>query len=253
MSQNQKHKTQLIQLFREFERVNNQDGISDNDIERIMEGFLMGLQGTRIRESVEVALQRRRMEEDYGRLKDQFGVAVGIFQAQIDRIKKDNPSFRFDLDAKIFEILKDQRIQVYKTAGDIVHLERFSERTVEVPVQDARTKHLIHLLAVQMKKFCGKYPKLQEEMDVRLTEFFQQELIDIMEVDEVDRLVEIVKYVPQVVKVENVYAYSSEKSRKIEFHLRVLIKALLEELEKLKRRTGAVLEIDEGIIGMINQ
>lgn len=48
--------------------------------------------------------------------------------------------------------------------------------------------------------------------------------------DELERVVEIVKYQPQVVKVENVYAYSSEKSRKIEFHLRVLVKALLEEL-----------------------
>ena len=56
---------------------------------------------------------------------------------------------------------------------------------------------------------------------------------------------------PEVVKVENVYAYSSEKSRKVEFHLRVLIKALLEELEKLKMKTGAVLTLDEGVIGMI--
>jgi hypothetical protein len=62
-----------------------------------------------------------------------------------------------------------------------------------------------------------------------------------------------VKFVPEVVKVENVYAYSSEKSRKVEYHLRVLIKALLEELEKLRRRTGVTLEIDEGVIGMINQ
>jgi divalent metal cation (Fe/Co/Zn/Cd) transporter len=90
-------------------------------------------------------------------------------------------------------------------------------------------------------------------MDGKLMEFFQQELIDIIEVDEVDRLIEIVKYVPQVVKVENVYAYSSEKSRKVEFHLRVLVKALLEELEKIKVRTGAVLEMDEGVIGMIRQ
>jgi tetrahydromethanopterin S-methyltransferase subunit F len=37
----------------------------------------------------------------------------------------------------------------------------------------------------------------------------------LIEVDEVDRLVEIVKYKAQVVKVENVYAYSSEKSRKV--------------------------------------
>ena len=56
--------------------------------------------------------------------------------------------------------------------------------------------------------------------------------------DEFDKLVSIVKFEPQVVKVDNVYAYSSEKSRKVEFHLRVLIKALLEEMEKVKARTG---------------
>lgn len=112
---------------------------------------------------------------------------------------------------------------------------------------------MLHLFASQMKKFTGKYPKLLAEMDTRMVEFFQQEIIDVIEVDEVDRLVEIVKFVPQVVKVENVYAYSSEKSRKIEFHLRVLIKALLEELEKVKLKTGVVLEMDEGIIGMISQ
>jgi len=57
-------------------------------------------------------------------------------------------------------MLKDHKINVYKTSGDVVHLERYSERTIEVPVQDARTKHLMHLLAVQMKKFTSKYPKL---------------------------------------------------------------------------------------------
>ena len=62
--------------------------------------------------------------------------------------------------------------------------------------------------------------------------------------DEFERVVEIVKYVPEIVKVENVYAYSSEKSKRVEFHLRVLIKALLEELEKIKRKTGIVLEMD---------
>lgn len=126
------------------------------------------------------------------------------------------------------------------------------DRVVEVPVSDARTKHLIHMFAVQMKKFFEKYPKLREECDVRLTEFFQQELIDVIEVDEIDRIVEIVKYVPDVYRVENVYAYSSEKSRRVEFHLRVLIKALLEELDRLKNKHREVLNIDEGVIGMIN-
>jgi len=120
-------------------------------------------------------------------------------------------------------------------------------------VQDSRTKHLIHLLAIQLKKYVDKYPKLREECDVRLTEFFQQEIIDLIESDDFDRVVSIVKYVPEFYRVENVYAYSSDKSRRIEFHLRVLIKALLEEIEKLKRKTGLVLDIDEGVIGMINQ
>jgi hypothetical protein len=44
----------------------------------------------------------------------------------------------------------------------VIQLERFSERTIEVPVQDARTKHLLHLFAVQMRKFTAKYPKLNE-------------------------------------------------------------------------------------------
>jgi hypothetical protein len=44
----------------------------------------------------------------------------------------------------------------------VLNVERFTEKTVEVPVQDSRTKHLIHLLAVQMKKIVSKYPKLRE-------------------------------------------------------------------------------------------
>jgi len=252
-SQDQKNKLQMIQLFREFERLNNSTGITDGEAEKILESFLIGFNGMRIKESVSKAIERRKIEEDYIRLKEQFQVAVGIYQNQIERLKRDNPNIRIDVETRLFDMLKDMKLNVFKMSGDVVHLERFSERTIEVPVQDSRSKHLLHLLTIQMKKFTSKYPKLADEMDVRLTEFFQQELIDILEVDELDKVVEIVKYVPQTVKVENVYAYSSEKSRKVEFHLRVLIKALLEELEKLKRKSGLVLEIDEGIIGMINQ
>jgi hypothetical protein len=65
------------------------------------------------------------------------------------------------------------------------------------------------MLAVQMKKNFDKYPKLRDECDPRLSQFFQQELLDVIEADEFERIVEIVKIVPEVVKVENVYAYSS--------------------------------------------
>lgn len=60
-----------------------------------------------------------------------------------------------------------------------------------------------------MNKFFEKYPKLRDECDAKLYEFFQKELIEIIEGDSLDRVVEIVKYVPDIVRVEDVYAYSS--------------------------------------------
>lgn len=46
-------------------------------------------------------------------------------------------------------------------ANGMVNVIDFKDRVVEVPVSDARTKHLVHMLAVQMKKFFAKYPKLR--------------------------------------------------------------------------------------------
>ena len=148
--------------------------------------------------------------------------------------------FRFENEATLDNLLRTENIQT-SVANGVVSIVETRDKVIEVPIQDARTKHLIHMLAVQMKKNFDKYPKLREECDARLYEFFQQELIVIIEIDELDRVVEIVKFVPEVVKVDNVYAYSSEKSRKVEFHLRVLVKALLEELEKVRKRTGVTL------------
>jgi hypothetical protein len=138
-------------------------------------------------------------------------------------------------------------------ANGFTTVEIKSEKIVEVPVQDSKTKHLIQVLTANLKKLSEKYPQLLNEIDPELIEFFQQEVIDVIDVDSFDRLVEIVKFVPQAVRVENVYSYSSSKTRRIEFHLRVLLKAVLEELEKVKVRYGVVLDIDEGVIGMINQ
>lgn len=48
-------------------------------------------------------------------------------------------------------------------------MERYSEKTIEIPVQDSRAKHLLHLFAVELKKLSSKYPKILSEMDIRLT------------------------------------------------------------------------------------
>ena len=247
------YKTQLVSLFREFERLNKDTGIVEADFERILEGFLVGLRGNRLGDVVNTTLESRRSIDSYNKLKEKFNVAVNLYRSQIDRFGRDNPSLRVETDKNLIDLLENDRVTVDRIDGGVVFMERFSEKTIEVPVQDTRTKHLLHLFAVELKNLTTKYPKLLSEINVKLSEFFQQELIDIIDVDEVDRVIEIVKYVPQVVKVENVYAYSNEKSRKVEFHLRVLVKALLEELEKLKIRHGLILDIDEGVIGMINQ
>lgn len=54
-----------------------------------------------------------------------------------------------------------------------------------MPVQDARTKHLLHLLAHELKGLFLRFPKLQDEIDPRLAEFLKQEIIDVMEADEI--------------------------------------------------------------------
>lgn len=66
----------------------------------------------------------------------------------------------------------------------VANIVDYREKIIEVPIQDSRTKHLIHLLAIQLKKYVDKYPKLREECDSRLTEFFQQEIIDMLESDD---------------------------------------------------------------------
>jgi len=233
-------KAALVAFVREIEKVIANPNATQEDIDRALEGFLVGFQGSRLQSVVKSITEIHKTSSDLKNLQSKFSAAAGFWKSTLERVRRGE---RVDFDTDITPLLLQSNIQVSTVSG-VTQIERFTERIVEVPVQDARTKHLIHLLAVHMKKFVDKYPQLRSELDTRLFEFFQQEIIDVIEVDELDRVVEIVKYVPQVVKVENVYAYSSEKSRRVEFHLRVLVKALLEELEKLRLRTGAVLEID---------
>ena len=195
------------------------------------------------------AQEYRALDDKYSKLKNQLATFSGMFRSQGDRLRSSGINFGFETNMNQLLTAEGLDISVINGVANVIE---YKEKIVEVPVQDARTKHLIHLLASQMKKYVDKYPKLRDECDDRLTEFFSQEIIDMIEADDFERVISIVKYVPDIYRVENVYAYSSEKSRKVEFHLRVLIKALLEEMEKIKRKTGAVLEMDEGVIGMIN-
>ena len=78
-------------------------------------------------------------------------------------------------------------------------------------------------------------------------------LEDSIKVDSLDRLVEIVVHQPDVFKVENIYNYSNKKDKDLIFHLRVLIKSLLEELEGLRVKYSAQITLDEGILAMLSE
>lgn len=116
-------------------------------------------------------------------------MAAGIYQQGAEQLRNENPGIKINFERNLFDILQRENVQAFKSEKGAVFINDFSQRTVEVPVQDARTKHLLHLFAVELKRLVQKYPKLSAEMDERISEFFQQELIELIEVDEVDRLV----------------------------------------------------------------
>jgi hypothetical protein len=201
---------EIVRLKGTFKSISNPN-VSKADIDKLLTGYL----------------EYQALEDKFSKLKAQFSSVGGLLRTQFSTLRSSGA--KLDLEANINTLLNSEGLEIVSLNG-VAHITNYREKVVEVPVQDARTKHLIHLLAVQLKKYVDKYPKLREECDGRLTEFFQQEIIDLLEADDFERLVSIVKYVPEFHRVENVYAYSSDKSRRVEFHLRVLIKALLEEL-----------------------
>jgi len=97
----------------------------------------------------------------------------------LTRLTSKYPTERADLDFEITNILQRTNVTVYNVNG-VETVDVFSEKTVQVPVQDSRTKHLIHLLATNLKTLSAKYPKLLTEIDIKQVEFFQQEIIDVI-------------------------------------------------------------------------
>jgi len=95
-----------------------------------------------------------------------------LIKAQSDKLRGTGVSLDFEADLNA--LIRTEGINVSFGNGGIMNITDYKDRLVEVPVSDSRTKHLIHMLAVQMKKYFEKYPKLREECDVRLAEFFQQ-------------------------------------------------------------------------------
>ena len=85
-----------------------------------------------------------------------------MLRSQSDKLRSSGVNLGFE--SNLNQLLTSEGLDISVVNG-IANVIDYKEKIVEVPVQDARTKHLIHLLSSQMKKYVDKYPKLREECD----------------------------------------------------------------------------------------
>jgi hypothetical protein len=80
-------------------------------------------------------------------------------RTQFDKLR--TTGARLDLEANINQLINSEGLNIQVVNG-IAQITDYRDKVVEVPIQDARTKHLIHIFALQLKKFVEKYPKLRD-------------------------------------------------------------------------------------------
>ena len=105
------------------------------------------------------AQEFRALDDRYQKLRAQFSTFGGLLRSQFDRLRN-LPGVKLDFESNLNQLLATEGLEVSVVNG-IANIIDYKEKVVEVPIQDARTKHLIHLLAVQMRKYFEKYPKLR--------------------------------------------------------------------------------------------
>ncbi len=160
---------EIVRLNNVIKTVNNST-VTRKDID----GLLIG------------AKETLQIQERFEQLKAQFISTASLIQTEFATLRGKGISFQNE--SALTRLLADAGVKTSIVNG-VLNVTEFQEKIIEVPVQESRTKHLIHMLATQMKAYFDKYPKLRDECDTRLYEFFQQELIDVIEVDELDRVV----------------------------------------------------------------
>lgn len=128
-SPEQKLKTKVIQMVREFERLFK--GVVDQEqVERVIEGFLSQLKDSRLYSDVETTIRRIEAEEELGRLRENFAAAASIYVQAIDDLKIQHPELRLSVPRNLFDILERSQVSVYKTEGQGISIVDESHKTV---------------------------------------------------------------------------------------------------------------------------
>lgn len=122
-------------------------------------------------EKLEQALKREAAYDqalkDLETYRGNFAAAVSLWNLQLSQLNAKYPNERFTLNADLSNLLQKSGVVAYNTNG-FTTIETNTHKTVEVAVQDSRTKHLIYLLATNLRRLSTKYPKLSSEFSPEL-------------------------------------------------------------------------------------
>lgn len=118
-------------------------GVTKSDLEGLLRG----------------AADYKALELKYSSLRERFSGFGALIKSHSEKLRGSGISL--DFETELNALVRSEGVNV-SIANGIVNLIDYKDRVVEVPVSDARTKHLIHMLAIQMKKFFQKYPKLRD-------------------------------------------------------------------------------------------
>lgn len=90
-TETQKYKARLVQFFREFERLSNQSqGITDFEVQRILEGFLINMPETKLYAKMQFSIYQYQQNQELKRLRENFGIAAGLFADMVAKLRRDN-------------------------------------------------------------------------------------------------------------------------------------------------------------------
>jgi hypothetical protein len=86
-----------------------------------------------------------RLTEELNALQDKFAAAAALWNGQLRTLRDRYPRDAFELDNGITNLLQSANIRA-SVVDRVLQVEKLVDRTVEIPVQDIKTKSLIQHL-----------------------------------------------------------------------------------------------------------
>ena len=160
---------------------------------------------------------------------------LSLFNHEIEELKSNHPNLKGaeKLDW-LLRKLEDVKVDLVAING-WMNLATSELRVREIKTEDKKLRELLGSLAGEFKRVYAKFPELQKHCSSSFIQILESEvLLELIEGGSIERLKEIIVHEVETVRVDSVYQYENTKDAKLIFHLRVLIKSLLEELFKAK-------------------